>query len=273
MLFGWVVLLAFPGRAIGQSSPPGLGEGNTASWFAVGLKQQLDPLRKMNWVGYVGMGRKSGPDGNLPYRHPAILVVNQEFSHLLHRHWQYSLGLSYREQHEYARRPPYEHAEPGKKEEIRIYGRLTYLLSRSKWKFSATLRQEGRKFYTPDLVPWEEDLQLRTRTRIQATRYVDQRKRTKLIASAEQLFATSRELALRDWSPLAYTESRFSLFLAYHPEELPFEFSVGYMNNLLGRSAPSSIHYIALSVVWQNPFGLRGGESGVQQPDPDVEQF
>ncbi|MBK9765163.1 MAG: DUF2490 domain-containing protein [Flavobacteriales bacterium] len=272
VLFGFIVLLA-PSGANGQSSPPGLGRGHTATWFAVGVEQQLDTLEKMHWVGYVGLGRKSDPNDYIPYHSQAILVVNQEFYHQFRRHWQYSLAVSYREQDEYAARAPYDHVDPSMKQEFRVYGRYSYLLNRTKWKFAATLRQEARKFYMLDFQPWEEDLQLRTRFRLQATWHLDQHKNTKLIISSEQLFATSREAHTQNSARLRYTESRFCLFLSSRPGDLPFVFSVGYMNNLLGRTTLQTVHYLALSAVWQNPFGMRNSNGREQSHQPATKQF
>lgn len=244
-----------------------MGSGHAATWFAVGVEQHLDTLKKKHWAGYVGLGRKSYPDSYLPYQRAATVVVDQEFHHHFHRHWKYSLALSFREHDEYRASAPYDHATPGMKQEIRVYGRFSYVLSRSTWKLVATLRQDVRKFYTPDFVPWNLDVQLRTRFRSQAILYLDRQKNTRLTASCEQLFATSRTSNTHHWGPFRYTDSRFGLFLSKRPGQLPFVFSVGYMNDLLERKDPRALHFLALSAVWQNPFGppknnRRNGSSG-----------
>lgn len=98
--------------ASAQISPPGLGLANSASWFAVGVRQELDTLKAWQSVTYIGIGRKSNPDNYNPLAKPAILVMNQEFYHQFHHHWQYSFALSYRRQDEYEKLSPYEHESP-----------------------------------------------------------------------------------------------------------------------------------------------------------------
>ena len=113
-LLGTILLLFSTCRAMGQSSPPGMGSGHAATWFAVGVEQHLDTLKKKHWVGYVGLGRKGYPDSYLPYQRAATVVVDQEFHHHFHRHWKYSLALSFREHDEYRASAPYDHATPGR---------------------------------------------------------------------------------------------------------------------------------------------------------------
>lgn len=256
---GAALSLLLVGPLLAQSSPPGLGRAHTAFWCALGFRQQLDTLRRKQWTGYVGLGRKSDPDDYRPLHRPAIIVVDQAFTHRFHRHWQYSLAVSYRQQDEYAAGAPFDHAEPGMRREFRGYGRFTFLMGRHRLKLAATLRQEVRLFYAPDLTPWEEDLELRTRFRLQGTWVLNTKGTTRLVVSGEPLFAAGREHEPgHPWVPVHYTESRFCCFLTTHPTPLPLEVGLGYMNDLVAPASPRDVHYVALSVVWEDPFGRAG---------------
>jgi hypothetical protein len=238
-----------------QISPPGLGVAHTVEWAAFGVRQDLDSLHRWQSMSYVGLGRKSNPDNyNLLYK-PAILVLNQEFYRRFGKHWQQSFALSYRHQDVYAEQAPFEHTNPPFEQEFRAYSRLSYLLETPRLKFVPTLRQEFRKFYTPAFTEEEELVQLRTRLRLQLTVGLDAAGVHRLIGSSEQLFSTSRLSYPRRWTTFAYQESRFTLYYSLSPKELPFTFDVGYMANRLGTTSPLVVHYLALDVIWKNPFG------------------
>ncbi|MFZ1333082.1 MAG: hypothetical protein WAR83_12875, partial [Flavobacteriales bacterium] len=146
---GLITLFLVPTlQAVAQISPPGMGTTHIASWFAVGVKQQLDTLDTKQWSGYVGYGRKGDPDEFVPFHRSGILVVTQEYQHRFRTHWQYAGGLSYRHQALYAKDAPFELSDPGAMEEIRFYAKYAYVHRIDRWKLSATLRQEIRKFYT-----------------------------------------------------------------------------------------------------------------------------
>lgn len=242
-----------------QISPPGLGKAHTADWFAFGVRQELDTIEGKGWqsMTYIGVGRKSNPNNYDPFYKPAILVLNQEFYHQFHNDWQYSLALSYRRQDEYLDNMPYEHDNPKLKQEFRLYGRFSYLFSTSRIKLVPTFRQEFRKFYTPDFQNISEDYQFRSRFRLQLTVNLDSKKTHRLIASSEQLFSISKGNTPDNWTDFNYRESRFSLYYSYSPKALPFIFSVGYMNNLIGQKNPYDVHYLAFDIVIENPFKLQ----------------
>lgn len=249
-----LVLLLFTARTSpAQISPPGLGTANTAAWMALGVKQDLDSAKQKQLVTYLGMGRKSDPDNDNPYHKPAIFVVNEEFYHQFKKHWQYSVALSYRRQNEYAHTAPFEKADPGIRQELRAYGRLSYLLKKSRVKFVGTLRQEFRSFFAPGFTPWREDMQLRTRLRAQLTLELDAHKTHRLVGSAEALFASSHENA---WSAFAYGESRFCAYYSLSPQHIPFMFDLGYMKDVIGQNHVEQVDYIAVDVIWLNPFVL-----------------
>ncbi|MBW3130081.1 DUF2490 domain-containing protein [Hymenobacter profundi] len=253
----FVVVCSISTPVFAQISPPGLGQAHTAEWLAVGIRQDLDSLKKWQSMSYIGVGRKSKPTDYNPLDKSSILVLNQEFYYRLHKHWQSSFAVSYRRQDEYADRYPYEHEDPAFEQEFRAYGRFSYVLENARFKFVPTFRQEFRKFYTPTFTREAESFQLRSRVRLQLTLNLDAAKVHRLIISSEQLFSASKLSASSQWMRLAYHESRFVGYYSLAPKSLPFIFDVGYMANRLGTTSPSYVHYIALDVIWKNPFGHR----------------
>lgn len=255
----YVCVFALSWNGYSQISPPGLGNAKTASWFAIGVRQELDTIAGKGWqsMSYLGIGRKSTPDSYNLFQKQAIWVVNQEFYHQFHHNWQYSMALSYRKQDEYLKEAPYYHDNPQWKQEFRLYGRMSYLLSAKRIKFIPTFRQEFRKYYTPDFHNLEENFQLRSRLRLQLKINLDAQKIHRLIVSSEQLFSISKKSFEKQWTGFNYNESRFSLYYSYSPKTIPLIFNVGYMNNLLGAKKAHSVHYLAFDIIIENPFKLQ----------------
>jgi hypothetical protein len=208
-------------------------------------------------MSYIGSGRKSNPDTYNPLFKQAILVINQEFYHQFHRHFQYSFAVSYRREHEYSDSKVYEYQDQGLRHEARLYGRFSYILRTEHTKFVSTFRQEFRKFYAPGFTIASENFQLRTRLRLQLTVSLDPQKTHRIIAGSEQLFSAARETNSNYWNAFNYRESRFSLYYSYSPQKLPFIFNVGYMHDLVGYRQPFSVHYLAFDIIIENPFKLR----------------
>ena len=252
-----LVFLCFSQLTFGQISSPGLGVANTASWFAFGVRQELDTLKEWQSMSYIGIGRKSNPDNYDPLFKSAILVLNQEFYHQFHQQFQYSFALSYRRQDEYLEAVPYEHETPSIQQEFRVYGRFSYILKTSRLKLASTFRQEIRKFYTPTFKNGEEDFQLRSRLRVQLTINLDAKKNHRLVVCSEQLFSISKETVPDSWTDFNYRESRFSLYYSFSPQRSPLIFSLGYMNDLVGNQKTFDANYLAVDIVWENPFKLR----------------
>ncbi|WP_413997994.1 hypothetical protein ACMDB5_09340 [Flavobacterium sp. W1B] len=251
-----IFLIAFT-ASYGQLSAPGLGKGKTASWFAFGVKQSLDSLQKKESMTYIGIGRKSTLDDTNPFNKMAILVLNQEFSNRYAKNWQYSYAISYRRQNEYESTAPYETADPAIKQEFRIYGRYSYLTGNNRLKWKNTFRQEYRKFFNPDFTKSDEDYQFRTRLKTQLNVDLGTQKLHHIIGSAEALFSISKEHSPKsEWTKFDYKESRFALYYSLTPREIPFTFDFGYAYNLIGKGAKTSgVHYLAIDVIWNNPFG------------------
>lgn len=250
------VLILYQQITFGQINPPGLGKANTASWFAVGIKQELDTIAGKGWqsMSYVGFGQKSNPDNHDPFFKPAIFIINQEFYHQFHKTWQYSFALSYRRQNEYAENPPYEHEDPKIKQEFRTYGRFSYIFQTPGIKLTPTFRQEFRKFYSPGFTNTTENFQLRSRFRLQLAINLDRDKMHKLIASSEQLFSISKQNTQENWTDFDYRESRFSLYYSISPKEIPLTLNIGYMNNLVGKKKPYDVHHFGFDIIIENPF-------------------
>ncbi len=259
-----MILLVFASKSFSQISPPGLGKANTADWFALGIRQKLDAIEGKGWqsMSYIGLGRKSNPDNYDPFYKSAILVVNQEFYHQFHKDWQYSLALSYRIQDAYLDKVPYEHDTPNLKQEFRLYSRLSYIFSTSRIKLVPTFRQEFRKYYSPDFQNNNENFQFRSRFRLQLTANLDNKKQHRLTLGSELLLSISKENTPDTWTDFNYRESRFSLYYSFSPKTLPFIFSVGYMNNLVGYKNPYKVHYLAFDIVIESPFNVQRHSKG-----------
>ena len=238
----------------GQISPPGLGIAKTASWLAVGLRQSLDSTQKKQSMTYFGLGRMSDPNTTNSFKKPAIFIINQEFYNTFHKRWQYSAAISYRRQNEYLKQSPYSEANPDIKQELRIYGRLSHMWISSRFKFTLTYRQDFRKFFAPDFTEWSESYQFRSRLRGQLTVNLVPTKVHRLIVSAEALFSASRGEVQKSLRNFNYRESRLCVYYSHSPKQIPFVFNLGYMNNLLGNSSYTYVHFIALDIIWENPF-------------------
>lgn len=244
-IFVCSLLCAAPAWA--QISPPGLGEAETASWVAAGLRQDLDARGRFQSLSYVGVGAISDHDLD-PLRRPAIMVLNEEVYDRFAKVFQYSLALSYRRQYLYRTH------ERELQQELRFYGRFSHVLRRRRFKLTSTLRPELRSFYTPAFAPRDEPLQLRFRLREQLSYSLDRSERQRLIGSAEVLSSIAKTGA--GWSRFDYRESRFCLYYSLAPSGSLVVVDVGYMNDLLGQGeALTDVHYLALDVTWQNPFG------------------
>jgi hypothetical protein len=238
-----------------QISPPGLGETNTASWFAFGVRQSLDSAGKIQFFSYVGLGRISSPASNNLLKYQDIFVLNQEFYHKFHKHWHYSLALSYRNQDEYGDEKSFNGISPTHEQEIRVYGRYMYELKIRNVKLIATYRQEFRSFFDPDFQQENDKYQLRSRFRLQAAITLDENKTHRLMASAEALFSSTQSTTPENhWSTFGYKEARFCFYYSIDPKNSSFIYSIGYMNDLIGQAHAKSVSYLAMDVIWENPF-------------------
>lgn len=233
-----------------QLSPPGLGNTHDAFWSAVGVQQKI--TEKTTSMTYFGEGRISGPDSNDLMQEQSILVLNEEIYHTLSPKWTYSYALSYRRQDEYNSISPYELQDPAIQQEFRVYGRLSNTIAMGAVKWKNTIREEARKFYTPDFDNPEDIFQLRTRLKTQLSVSLD--KQNKLTGSAEALFSVGDETN-EGWGSYGYKESRFCFYYSYAPQSLPVTFDVGYMNDLMGYGHDvSDANYLAFDIIVKDPF-------------------
>lgn len=239
-------------RIRAQISSPGLGSDlNVCSWYAIGMREDLDTSANKRLLTYVGFGRESKPIDNNPVERPAIFVLNQEFYQKFKKHWQYSVALSFRRQNEFQEIAPYETADPGFKNEFRLYGRYMFLHRVKRQKFAAILRQEYRRFYDPHFKSWSEDLQLRTRLKGQYVINLKSDKTHVLTFVAELLFKLSHYQTPDKWSEFAYDEARLTAFYTFSPPEGTLMYSIGYMDDLTDFK---NISYITLDIVIKDPF-------------------
>ncbi len=254
LVFLWFAV-ACTNTGTAQISPPGLGESNSASWFAFGLRQSLDSFNNVQSFSYAGIGRISGPQSENPFKFQDIFVLNQEFYHRFHKHWHYSLAVSYRNQDEYGEGKFFHAISPAHKQEVRLYGRYLYELKVGNLKFVATYRQEFRSFFDPHFKPEDDRYQLRSRFRLQTALTLDESKVHRLTASIEALFSTTQSTVPEThWSSFAYKETRLCFYYSIDPKNSSFIYSIGYMNDLIGKEAIKSVRYLAVDVIWENPF-------------------
>ncbi len=247
LLFG----ILFYGTCFAQFSPPGLGNTNTAAWFALGMKQKLSSNKKIESATFIGIGTISNPNNYNLFQKPSIYVLNEEITHQFKPNWKYSIATSYRWQNKYNSSPPYALEEPNARQEIRFYSRFTYSKSFRKIKYSLGYRPEIRFFYNPDFTTPTEKLEFRSRLRGKIRLNLNAAKTKKISTSAEILLATSKTT---QWNTFQYKESRFCLYYSVTIPKQKITFNMGYMNNVLGKKFNKDVHYLAFDVVFKNPF-------------------
>lgn len=252
----FICLVSFITNIYSQVSPPGLGDANTASWFALGLRQDINAKQTIESMTYIGIGAKKIEHQKMYLNKPAIWVINQEFFHEMNKNIDLSYAASYRRQMEYEYNSYNNPITSSVQQEFRIYGRFAYAFKLGNIKFKQTARQEFRRFTDQNFNNTDEPLQLRSRLKSQVSFYLDTQKQHKLTADAEALFSNSKNQDNKDWSGLKYKEARFTLFYTYTPKETPLAISIGYMNNLIDKNSTHSVHYTSVDMVWENPFKI-----------------
>lgn len=255
MHIGALLLCLLPVRIAAQIGPPGMGPVPAAGWIAVGLTQRLDTAGDLRWSGYVGHGRSSSPDHARPWQRPAILVFDQLLTYRFHTRWQVGMGMSFRGQQRYSGTAPFERTAPDR-DEGRLHARLVLLWPVAHWRVQLTFKQELRRFFTPGLLPWDEDIEWRTRFKVQAEHALDQDGRRKVVLSVEELFAMDHERGVPgEWTTLGYRESRLSAYLVQRMAHDRIEVAVGGMADLVRGDGPAVGPYMAASLAWHDPFG------------------
>lgn len=245
--------LLWPARAAAQLSPPGLGPAETATWTAIGVRQDLDALRRRELMTYLGTGTIRQHDDVNPLGRPSIWVLNQELYDHFRTDLFYSIALSYRRQKQYEPVAPHAAADAPLKQELRLYGRFGRTFGLGRLKLTSAFRPELRGFFGAGLGGHEEPLELRFRLKTQVAWTVDLSGVHRVLASGEVLAAVARDRE-GAWSSLAYRESRLCLYYSISPKRAPLVVDVGYMNDVLGTGAALvDVHYLAVDIVWHSP--------------------
>lgn len=260
----FICLISFITTIYAQISPPGLGEADAATWFALGLRQDINTKQSIESMTYIGIGAKTIELEGLYDNKPAIFVFNQEFFHEINKSIDLSYAASYRRQMEYEYDSSKNSTQTSTQQEFRIYGRFAYTFKLGKVKFKQTARQEFRHFVDQNFNNTVEPLQFRSRLKSQISFYIDQQNQHKLTAGTEVLFSTSKNQTTKDWSDIKYKEARFTLFYTYTPAKTPIAISIGYMNNLIEKHTTHAVHYASVDVVWENPFKIFESKKPVQ---------
>ncbi|MBT2162308.1 DUF2490 domain-containing protein [Zobellia barbeyronii] len=240
-------------NCLAQFSPPGLGEANTASWFAIGMKQHLNETKTVTSATHLGLGRISNPDAYNPFEKSSIYVVNEEVTHQFRKNWKYSAALSYRWQNKYKDTPPYDLDTPNARQELRIYSRFSYLNSLNKMDYSFSYRPELRFFYDPDFSAATKNTQFRSRFRAKAAFNLNALETHKISTTAEAMFSTTRT---NSWSTFEYQEIRFCLYYSITFPKQKLTFNLGYMNDLIGKDSITDVHYFAFDIMINHPFSI-----------------
>lgn len=234
-----------------QFTPPGLGKVNTAEWFAIGLKQDLNKKETTTSTTYFGVGRTSNPENYNPGERAAIYVINEEIKHKFATHWEYAGALSYRWQNNYKATKPFEFDTPSARQEIRTYSKYSYLTTLDNLDFSFTLRPEFRFFFNPDFSIYNKKYQFRIRLRGKVKINLNKNKTQKIITTEEFLFAMNNT---NYWEEFNYTDSRFTLYYSLKLPKQKTTLNVGYMNDIIGDSFSKVTHYFAIDVTLKNLF-------------------
>lgn len=254
--FFFCCLILFPLLGKSQITPPGMGPTKTASWFAIGLSQDLSYNNDWQSKTYIGVGRESGQGSRNPFLNKGFFIINQEFKNDIVKNWEYALGLSYRRRSKYEKAPPYLATDPAIEQEFRLYGKIEYAYTFNRLKIAPSIKQELRKYYTPAFENAKKMIEFRTRFRIKLSVQLDKEKRHSIIAISEQLFPINQSSITKEWSKFRYKESRFSLFYSYSPKQLPMAFEIGYTNQLVGIKDTHSAHYFTFDIMFKNLFEI-----------------
>ena len=239
-----------------QLTPPGLGENSKINgWFAVGLNQKLDSAGKFTSMTYFGVDGQSAMNRYNVFDRLGIFVLNEEVKYRMKNNFSTSIALSYRQQNVFDDNSSPAYPELSNfKREFRLYGRIGKSWN-SSWKPSVTLRQEWRKFYTPEFGQAKISSAFRTRLKFQSEINVIKSKRLKAIFGMEFLFATEFIESDQQWEHFEYSESRLSAFLSYSSKNKSVTYSFGVMDDILESDHKlKEIPYLSFALVFNNLF-------------------
>ncbi len=240
-----------------QISPPGLDGANTSSWSALGFNQTY--AKRWSTVVYLGFETQSNRATYNAFQNKAISVLNQETSYKLSKQWMLALCTSFRNQNIYDEEAPYALSTPGLRREIRWYGRLFYRRQVGKMALACSFRPEYRLFYTPDWQAWPSQKQWRFRFKVQGTWPLNKERNLGFVLANEWLLATQQQGQEegRTWTPLHFTEDRFTTFLRKHFFEESITADLGCMHQIQhGNQGWTYTFYVSADLIINNPFGL-----------------
>lgn len=251
-----LILYFLYGISFAQITPAGLGKTNTAFWTVVSLRQDLDTAKKWQSVTYIGHSSISGQDSYDPFKNKGIFIVNQEFYQQVHKNFQMSYALSYRNQYEYENEAPYDPRDPEFFREIRFYTRFTAMHTTPRLRLAFTTRFDFRTFFTPDWKTHRESFQFRTRFRGQATVNFTKDQVHRGIFAAEALISTKySEIDTKTWTPFAYRDARFALTYSFSPPQHPIMYNTGFMFNLVDTGSNTFLAtFFNVDIVIKNLF-------------------
>lgn len=247
-----ILFLVIDENTNAQISPTGVGDAQIAEWSALGIQQKLNSSKTWESMTYVGWANKSIRNYN-PLDRKDSWVLNEAITHKMKvNNWRYALSFIYKHKTKYSYTD--DNINQSVKQEFRTYGSVNYPFKLNYLTIVPTFRQEVRRFYTSDFDLPTEDLEFRTRFRLQFIFNLDKQNEHRIIGSSEQLFTFDHDHKNEDWSKYSYNESRFMLYYSYSPSTIPIQLDLGYKNDLLGTIHPHSANYIAFDVIIKNPF-------------------
>lgn len=248
-----IMSLTIGGILQAQITPAGFDHTQIVSWEAAGIIQSLDSLGKKQILVYLGAATESRPDDANLFERPGIFVSDQQFQHQFHPHFKYNSGLSYRLQHHYSGQYPFDHDSPGKVHEIRTYSTFSWTKSFRRAQWDLSFKEEIRNFFTTEIVKPKSTLKLRSRIKSRWKFSLDKNKIHQLIFQAEALLSTGKGSG-QTWDQFHYTDTRLSAFYSFSPKNYSFRLEVGYMNEIRGIDANEDISFLAVNILWINPF-------------------
>lgn len=241
-------LLLYSFHGFTQVSPPGLTNKGGASWYALGINQELN--KKGNRIsGYVGLGRAGTSQQNNPFQDHVLFVVNTAYKKNFKTNFHIGPSLSYRHQE------IYESNMINEKQELRIGLEIGKRWAFNRLQLRSQFKQEYRKFYDASFRNWNESIQFRSRIKLSLNYQLAKNKKHHISTHIETLFSTTEHLNPSVyWDKFNYSDSRLSFFYSYSIPKPKLKMSVGYMLNLIGKNNVNCANYISMDLIWTNPF-------------------
>src|SRR5699024_767688 len=149
---------------------------------------------------------------------------------------------------------PDVHDDPRFKQEMRLYGKISYLYKVLNFDITPTLRQEVIKYYTPDFKDYSESLRIRSRFRIKVGLPLDANNIHRISLYSELVVSVCQSGVSNGWGSFNYSDSRFSVYYSWSPLQVPFSIDIGYMYNVVGKEPEYTGNYLGIDFVLKNIF-------------------